>query len=311
MAIPATLEPGGGKVADSITLKLEGSRAKRGVTLSDFESFIDHFLAALRDFDRDRRGETTQKPGRPDARAQAVTSFRLTAFREGSGIATIEPALPPMESDTEPMMDIEEVPMANLKALLKRIEDDLGLPVTVRDSLDAARRAVGDDGSVEIDLPGTQDGAPRRRVLIDGPRIDRLGSANVTDPELRSVTSISGRLHLVDFEPDRLAIRAADGVNWSCTYPESLERQIQELANRLVWAGGSGRLQSPTKGKMEIAEIHAVEETTQTSLFTETPVPTEVLEAEQGITGPQGLDSFGVDEWTDEDEAWLKALTDG
>ena len=47
--------------AEKITLRLEGSRAKRGVALADFENFIENFIAALRDFDRDRRGAPTRK----------------------------------------------------------------------------------------------------------------------------------------------------------------------------------------------------------------------------------------------------------
>jgi hypothetical protein len=67
-----------------ITLRLEGSRAAYGVSLTHFENFIDSFLAALRDYDRGRRGEPIRKYGHPDRRAEAVTAFRLVRFAPGS-----------------------------------------------------------------------------------------------------------------------------------------------------------------------------------------------------------------------------------
>src|ERR1700692_2086243 len=88
--------PGGqvmNKTIDPITLRLEGSRAERGISLSDFETFIDSFITALRDFDRDKRGAPTRKSGHPEARAEAVAAFRLVGFREGSAVAIIEPEL--------------------------------------------------------------------------------------------------------------------------------------------------------------------------------------------------------------------------
>lgn len=71
---------------NQIMLTIKGARAERGVSLSDFESFIDNFLAALRDYDRAGRGEPTRKSGHPDRRAEAVTAFRLGGFQTGSGL---------------------------------------------------------------------------------------------------------------------------------------------------------------------------------------------------------------------------------
>jgi hypothetical protein len=68
---------------DEITLTIRGARAERGVSLSDFESFIDNFLAALRGYDRAGRGEATRKSRHPDKRAEAVTPFRLVGFQTG------------------------------------------------------------------------------------------------------------------------------------------------------------------------------------------------------------------------------------
>jgi hypothetical protein len=103
-----------------ITLTIKGARAQHGVSLSDFESFIDSFLAALRDYDRAGRGEATRKSGHPDRRAEAVTAFRLVGFQTGSGIATIEPES--VEAD-EDQLPIADVPLSFLT--LTALADDL------------------------------------------------------------------------------------------------------------------------------------------------------------------------------------------
>lgn len=297
------------KASDSITLRLEGARAKRGVTLSDFESFIENFLAALRDFDRDQRGVPTKKSGAPEARAAAMTSFRLIGFREGSGIATIEPELAPLDGDTEPMVDAEPIQLTNLRSLLSSVEEERELPESVTDALEKARRTAGDDGTLAVDVPcPTNSQEPSRHVVIDAPRLERIRAARKTPP-LSTVSSISGRLHQVDFEPDKLAIRASDGVDWVCSFPQELEHQVETLVNRLVWASGSGVLQSPRRGAMKLAEIKAVEQGIQTGLFSGEPIPDDQLAAAQGISGPQGLDAVAAVEWTDADDAYLAALT--
>jgi hypothetical protein len=99
-----------------ITLTIKGARAERGVSLSDFESFIDSFLAALRDYDRAERGEPTRKSGHPDRRAEAVTAFRLVGFQTGSGVVTIEPELVAGEDDQLPVDDMP-LSLTTLRAL--------------------------------------------------------------------------------------------------------------------------------------------------------------------------------------------------
>jgi hypothetical protein len=73
-----------GEPQRSVTLKLEGSKATRGVALSTFETFIDQFLAALRYYYRATSAEPTKKTGRPYAKEEFVTAFRLVGFRIGS-----------------------------------------------------------------------------------------------------------------------------------------------------------------------------------------------------------------------------------
>jgi hypothetical protein len=298
------------EATESITLRLEGTRAKRGVALSDFETFIDNFTAALRDFDRDRMGRQTRKPGHPEARAERVTAFRLVAFRKGSGIATIEPDLGTSEDGRERMVETEPIQVTNLCSLLSIIENEEPLPESVGVALEKAIRAAGDDGSLSVDLSHTKvDRFGGQPVTIDLPRIKRIRAARETVAP-KPVTSISGRLHQVDFEPDRLAIRTSDGVDWSCDFPEALELQVATLVNRLVWASGNGTLQSPQRGKMELTEIKGIEQGLQAGLFSGDPVSDQELAAAQGVTGPQGLDAITASEWTDEDDAFLAALTD-
>ena len=190
---------------------------------SDFETFIESFITALRDFDRDKRGAPTRKSGHPEARAEAVAAFCLVGFRAGSAIATIEPEAIAAEDEMERMVDAEPIQMTNLCLLISSVEKEEPLPESVVEALEKAVRSAGDDGtlSVEFSAPNHREAASRRPVIIDTARIERIRSAGKT-PTPKLVTSISGRLHQVDFEPDKLAIRASDGVDWVCSFPKEL-----------------------------------------------------------------------------------------
>lgn len=285
-----------------ITLTIKGARAERGVSLSDLESFIDNFLAALRDYDRASRGEPTRKSGHPDRRAEAVTAFRLVAFQTGSGVVTIEPELVGADDDQLPMDDVP-LSLATLRALADDLAAERSVPEPVLDALTKACRSVGADGSVAIEI-GAAVAAP---IVVDIGLLDRVALARnaVADEEVRSV---SGRLHLLDLEPDRLGIRTASGVEWSCKYPEALEEHVKSLLDRIVWVEGSGRLTSPLRGSMAIERIEPVD-VEQSSLFTSTPIDEDELLARQGISEPQGLAALSYADWDDEtDDAYLEAL---
>jgi hypothetical protein len=146
--------------------------------------------------------------------------------------------------------------------------------------------------------------------MIDQARISRMRDAAKTHTSAQSVTSVSGRLHRVDFEPDKLAIRASDGLDWSCNFPASLESKVERMVNRLVWASGQGEVKSPRRGAMSIDTIEAVEEGAQASLFSESIVADRDLESAQGIEGPQGLDCLAASDWNEEDEAYFEALSE-
>jgi hypothetical protein len=289
-----------------ITLRLEGSRAEHGVSLTDFENFIDSFLGALRDYDRGRRGEPMRKSGHPDRRAEAVTAFRLVRFAPGSGIATIEPEHL-MSSEDQPLPLDDEVPIAvdNLRALVDEIEAGASVSEPVREALGKACRSLGNDGSIAVEFP------PHIRAstgTIDIPRLERQG--RVEDSGREEVQSVSGRLHLLDVEPDKLAIRTSSGVDWTCKYPEGLESTVKRMVDQVVWAEGTGHLTSVLRGTMTIDRIEAVEQGEQSMLFTNEPMPDAELLARQGISAPQGLASLADPEWDDAaDDAYLEALT--
>jgi len=285
-----------------ITLTIKGARAERGLSLSDFESFIDNFLAALRDYDRAGRGEATRKSGHPDRRAEAVTAFRLVGFQTGSGIATIEPE---SVTDDEDQLPVGDMPLAfvTLRALTDDLAAERPVPDPVLDALAKACRAGGPDGSVAIDLG--QRTTPR--LVVNSDLLERVAEAK-EGIDNEEVPSVSGRLHLLDLEPDRLGIRTASGVEWSCRYPEVLEERVKRLLDRIVWARGSGRLTSPLRGTMTIEHIEPVD-VEQSALFTSESVDEEELLARQGITAAQGLDALADPEWDDElDDAYLAAL---
>ena len=285
-----------------ITLTIKGARAERGVSLSDFESLIENFLAALRDYDRASRGEPTRKAGHPDRRAEAVTAFRLVGFQTGSGVATIEPEFVSPDDDQLPVADIP-LSLATLRGLAEDLAVERTVPEPVVEALEKACRSVGADGSVAIEFADAST-AP---VVVDSGLLNRIALAvdSVGDEEVQSV---SGRLHLLALEPDRLGIRTASGVDWSCRYPEALEERVKSLLDRIVWVEGKGKLISPLRGTMTIERIEAVD-TEQSALFTAAPIDEDELLSRQGITAPQGLDALSDSEWDDDaDDAYLAAL---
>lgn len=287
-----------------ITLTIKGARAERGVSLSDFESFIENFLAALRDYDRAGRGEQTRKAGHPDRRAEAVTALRLVEFQTGSGVVILEPELVSAEDGQLPVDDIP-LSLATVRALAGDLAAERGVPESVLDALGKACRSVGPDGSVGIEI-GAGGVAP---LVIDAAILDRIALSDevVENDEIRSV---SGRLHLLDLEPDRLGIRTAAGVEWSCRYPEALEERVKSLLDRIVWVEGSGKLISPLRGALSIERIESVD-VEPSALFTTAPVHEDELLARQGIVAPQGLDSLSDPRWDDAaDDAYLAALLD-
>jgi len=291
------------KTDNQITLTIQGARAERGVSLSDLESFIDNFLAALRDYDRAGRGEPTRKSGHPDKRAEVVTAFRLVRFQTGSGIATIEPDRATVNDDQLPVGDVP-LSLATLRDLVSDLGSEKSVPDPVVEALGKACRSVGHDGTFAIDMGGTAGS----RLVVDSDLLDRIARAR-SNPADEEVRSVSGRLHLLDLEPDRLGIRTANGAEWSCRYPAELEERAKSLLDRIVWVEGSGKLTSLLRGSMTIERIESVDEVDQSPLFTVEPVDENELLARQGITVPQGLDAFADPEWEDEtDEAYLAAL---
>jgi hypothetical protein len=226
-------------------------------------------------------------------------------FAPGSAIATIAPEPPPATGD-EPLA-LDEMPLAveNLLAVVDQIDAGAGVSEPVIDALGKACRALGSDGSIAVEFPPEIRTAPGR---IDLPSLERLGHLEQAGRE--QVHSVSGRLHLLDVEPDRLAIRASSGVDWTCKYPEQLEGTVTRLIGQIVWAQGAGQLTSPLRGTMTLERIEPVEQGEQATLFTAEPTPDSDLLARQGITGPQGLASLADPEWDeDADGAYLKALT--
>lgn len=301
----------GGQISDQnqIKLRLEGSRAAHGIALSSFESFIENFLSAVRAYARDRAGAEGRKPGRPEAQFSAVAAFRLVEFREGSAIATVEPDLGAYSDETDALVDVEPLQVSNLRSLLSDLEQERPLPETVYVPLGKAIRAAGDDGILSVESDSEAFRPLSGSVTIDSFRLERIRAVSEAPPT-PVISSISGRLHQVDFEPDKLAIRASDGVDWVCEYPAGLEQRVETLVNRLVEASGSGRLESPTRGKMELDSIQAIEQGIQGGLFSGEPISDRDLAEAQGITKPQGLDTFAAPEWTDADEEYLAALNE-
>ena len=164
-----------------ITLRLGGSRAEHGVSLTDFENFIDSFLAALRDYDRGRRGEPMRKSGHPDRRAEAVTAFRLVRFAPGSGIATIEPERLMSSDDQPPCSTTRRFRLPSITFARSSMRSRLASRSGARE-----RRAREGLSFVGKRLVRSRSSSPHIRAstgTIDIPQFERLGRIEHAEPE--------------------------------------------------------------------------------------------------------------------------------
>ena len=290
-----------------VVLELTGSEAEHGLPLGSFAAFVEDFRRALRDYDRQRRTTRTRRGGHPSGREELVTAFRLVGFEAGSAIVTLEPVPVPVEEGQEAIEGAELLAIENLRSLLDSIEGaDSPLDAAVTEALGGARRALGDRGRIEVVLADAPSRKPRR-VVIDEQKVADL-ERRVRRYAPRQ-TRISGRLHMIDVEPDRVAIRATDGVDWICTYPEEMEREVKALIDTRVVARGVGQLQSANRGSLRLEEVQPVGEFEQTELFTFERQPLEALMELQGISGPQGRPSITPDEISDDElDAFVAAL---
>jgi len=291
-----------------VIIELKGSKAERGLPLSNFESFVEHFRKALTDYDRQQRGEPTRRSGHPTTREEIVTAFRLTAVRPGSTILELEP-IPRAEVEAQAGQEIiaetELLSMVTLRSLLEDVDREAELDPAVTDSLAEARQTLGAGGRIAVGLGGTW--RPKRRVVIDEKRIRRL-EERARRREAKPIT-VYGRLHRIELEPDRVGIRSPTGIDWTCRYPEELEQTVKALLDAVVTAQGLGYQSSAQRGQLTIEAIRAVPQFEQTAFFTYETVPLEALMARQGVEPQFGPISILPDELSDEElDNFLEAV---
>jgi hypothetical protein len=291
---------------ERVLLELTGSEAQRGLPLSNFAAFVDDFRRALREFDRQRQAARTGRGGHPTAREDLVTAFRLVSFKPGSALVELEPIAPPVPDEDQTAIDGGELlSLETLRAFMEALERDDVVDPAVTAPIAGARRALGADGKIAIGIGRGR--RPKRRVVIDEARVEALEQRARRYPPRRM--QISGRLHMVDVEPDRVAIRAADGIDWVSRYPEDLEPKVMALVGANVWARGLGQLVTPSRGNLTIEQLEPVDEYEQTALFTFERVAVEDLLMQQGVKGPQGAIALVPDDITDEElDRFLDAL---
>jgi hypothetical protein len=299
-----------------VVLDLHGTRAQVGVDIDAFEVFLRHFRAALREYDRSMRGPLARRGGHPDARDLAASSFRLIGFQVGSGIATLTPARPTESEDANLPLDDsgDDLSMSTLMGLVSAIESDAGLPGPVVEALDSARRSIGEDGCFGVDVAGPAEG--HKRIVIDDALMKRLRDAPPDSSD--SSVVIIGRLHMIEVDQPgrRVGIRAQDGIDWTCQYPDELHDLVTSQLERLVRAEGTGRKLSKLAGRLVVEHLEPLPEHVQDPLFSDEPIPLEDLREAQGIADPQGVPTLLDGEWDDDDasrrflEATLGAAAD-
>jgi hypothetical protein len=262
-------------------------------------TFLDQFLSALRDHDRDRQGEATRASGNPGQRGAAVTAFRIVSMSAGTAVLTLTPEAPGREGQSHLAVD-DSVPLAveNLRSLVERLHGHQPVAPDVLSALDDARRAGGDDGSCRIELPLRW--APEQALtVIDGAAIARHRPESEPTPSEEDLT-ITGHLHSIDLEPDQVAIRRYDDINWRCQYAPELEGAVVALLGEVVVAEGVGRLSGPQQGILQIRRIQAAFPELDQVRSEGTSIPSV----------PQGLEAISGGDWIGDeaDERYLAAL---
>lgn len=158
----------------------------------------------------------------------------------------------------------------------------------------AAFRLVGfQKGSAVLELEPVSRGGPSTTLSREEGR------------SLKAPPTVSGRLHAIDLEPDEIAVRTPQGIDWTCSYPEAFEPQVKALIDEIVVVEGRGEMKAPRTGSMEIEAIRRAFDHEQPALFSAERVGLEGLQEAQGISHPQGLGSVGDPGWRD-DEAGVK-----
>ena len=282
------------RATQNIVLDLHGSKAQRGVDLDGLQLFLEHFRRALREFERVTSGRSpVPRTGRPDSAAGLASAFRVVSLKPGSGILTLEAAVPVGSAESLPLGDVETVAVGNLIRLAEAVTDRDSVDGAVVDALDRARRSLGDDGSFGLCAGG------RSRVAVDAAAVQALRAAAV-DPADRPL-SVSGRVHLIEVEePSKVAIRATDGTDWLCVYSPELEPVVLGLVKQLVWARGSGSQTSTGRGRMRLTHIEPVPVHLQPRLFVAEPRDARELAEEQGISAPQTIEETADPGWVDD-----------
>jgi hypothetical protein len=280
---------------------LEGSEAEDGLSLGALGAFVNEFRGALRDFDRASRAERTKRGGHPTSREELVTSFRLVGYTRGSAILELEAYAPPTAApEQEVLEDVETIALNNLRSLISALAtEDEPVDQAVVEYVDAARKTLGENGQIKIEVSGRK----KRAITIDDRRVEQLHHR--VRKYAAGTQTVSGRLHAIDLEPDQVRIRTAQGVDWICKYPADKESTVTELVGSIVWARGPGQLQSGKLGRLTIEEIHPLHEFEQSELFVES-VKVEELAAK---AESRGLQSIVPDDATDDEvDSFLEAL---
>lgn len=291
---------------ERITLRLTGSEAQHGLPWENLAGFVDEIRRALREHDRQRQGARAGRGGHPSGREELVTSFRLVRFLPGSAIMELEPiAADVADESQETLGEVETLSVENLRAFIDTLESDSIVDPVISQAVEGARRQLGDDGKIEISVGPPKH--PSRHTIIDADTVAALAARGRRATSHRM--TVSGRLHMVDVEPGKLAIRAGDGTDWVCSYPSEMEDDVAALVRQRVWARGVGTRQSASRGKLELDEIRPIERPVQSPLFVFERLPLADLIADQGITGPQGLQRLLPDDVDDEElDAFVDAL---
>jgi len=274
-----------------LRLKFEGTAIHDGrILYDDLATFVSNVsLAVDRILNKMRTGESIKK-GRPSRVAQVLSAFEIVSVGKGSFSLGLDLR---RNGRQFPGWDLGEEAVFKLMVGLKAIESDKTVPPEYDYGVLKALRDAGKimDRGVDSIRINSVTSLGRRRVRYTLP-VRQCIVKRISNYEY-GLTSVEGRLVMLDMEEDKLRcrLRPSIGEPFLCSYDEELAEQIDQYLRKFVRVRGEATFDRDT-GKilnLNIKDLESIEESSASGM---PPSPLssfwkgktfEQLTSEQGI----------------------------
>ena len=245
-----------------LKFKFDGDSIHDGrILYDDLSTFVSNIsLAVDRIINKMRTGESVKR-GRPLKVAQVLSAFEIVSVGKGSFKLGLDLR---RNGQQFPGWDIGEEAVFKLVMGLKAIESDRPLPTEYDYGVLKALRDAGkimDRGVDSIRINSTTS-LGRKRVRYTLPIRERIVK-KINNYEY-GLTSVEGRLVMLDMEEDKLRcrLRPSVGEPFLCSYDEELAEQIDQYLRKFVRVRGEATFDRDTSKilNLNIKDLESIEE---------------------------------------------------